>query len=94
MRTSPPSSIAFIAASTSPANCSFLCMPPKVIIRNVPAEKAGLAVSMDPAFDCGAISIVLDNSGSMNFVHPEKDPKDKDALQTGPRGKLAASISA
>jgi hypothetical protein len=51
---------------------------PKVVIRNLPApDKAGLAVRMDSAFDYGAISIVLDNSGSMNYVYPVLDEKDK-----------------
>jgi hypothetical protein len=52
---------------------------PDVIVRNIPPpDKAALAVRMDSAFDYGAVSIVLDNSGSMNFVYPEKDAKDRD----------------
>jgi hypothetical protein len=51
---------------------------PNIIIRNFPApDKAGLAVRMDSAFDYGAVSIVIDNSGSMNYVYPERDEKDK-----------------
>jgi hypothetical protein len=51
---------------------------PSVIVRNFPApDKAGLAVRMDSAFDYGAISIVIDNSGSMNYVYPALDEKDK-----------------
>ena len=52
---------------------------PNTIVRQVPApDKAALAVRMDSAFDYGAISIVLDNSGSMNFVYPAKDDKDRE----------------
>lgn len=51
---------------------------PQIIIRNFPApDKAGLAVRMDSAFDYGAVSIVLDNSGSMSWVYPERGAKDK-----------------
>jgi hypothetical protein len=61
---------------------------PKVLIRNVPApEKAGLAVRMDATFDYGAVSIVLDNSGSMKYVHPEKDPKDKERKADRAKGE-------
>ena len=34
---------------------------------------------MDSTFDYGAISIVLDNSGSMRYRHPKKGEKDVDA---------------
>ena len=61
---------------------------PKVIVRNPPApDKAGLAVRMDSAFDYGAVSIVIDNSGSMNFVYPEKDEKDKERRADRKKGE-------
>ncbi|MBM3993841.1 MAG: hypothetical protein FJ303_06770 [Planctomycetes bacterium] len=54
--------------------------PPDVIVRHfAPPEKAELAVRMDPAITFGgAISVVLDNSGSMAFVHPPKENERED----------------
>ncbi len=61
---------------------------PDTIVRQVPApDKAALAVRMDSAFDYGAISIVLDNSGSMNFVYPEKDARDKERRADRAKGE-------
>ena len=55
------------------------CPPPNVIARHTPGpEKVGFAVRMDK-LDYGAISIVLDNSGSMDTRHPKNGGKDKDA---------------
>jgi hypothetical protein len=51
---------------------------PDVIARHFPAPKdASIAVRMDASFDFGAISIVLDNSGSMKYRHPKKGDKDE-----------------
>lgn len=62
--------------------------PPRVIVRNLPTpDKAGLAVRMDSGFDFGAVSIVIDNSGSMKYVHPEKGEKDKERLADRAKGE-------
>ncbi len=51
---------------------------PNVIVRHFPAPKEStFAVRMDSTFDYGAISIVLDNSGSMKFRYPKKGEKDE-----------------
>ena len=49
---------------TSPQEVRF-CNP-DTIVRHFPPDKAGLAFRLDKGFDYGAISIVLDCSGSMN----------------------------
>jgi hypothetical protein len=53
--------------------------PPNVIVRHAPAlkENTSLAVRMDSGFDYGAISIVLDNSGSMKYRYPRKGNTDE-----------------
>ena len=51
--------------------------PPDVIVRHtLGPEKVGFAVRMEKALDYGAIAIVLDNSGSMDYVYPAKTPAD------------------
>jgi hypothetical protein len=53
---------------------------PNVIVKHAPAlkENTSLAVRMDSTFDYGAISIVLDTSGSMAFQHPRMGKKDQE----------------
>ena len=49
---------------------------PNVIVRHTPGpDKVAFAVRMDK-LDYGAVSIVLDNSGSMKYLHPKKNPND------------------
>jgi hypothetical protein len=52
---------------------------PNVIVRHPPALKENTAVSvrMDSNFDYGAVSIVLDNSTSMTYLHPKKGANQK-----------------
>jgi hypothetical protein len=47
---------------------------PNVIVKHTPAlkENTKLAVRMDSTFDYGAIAILLDNSGSMDWRHPKE----------------------
>jgi hypothetical protein len=51
--------------------------PPDVIVRYTPGpDKVGFAARMDK-MAYGAISIVLDTSGSMRYLHPKKAPTDE-----------------
>ncbi len=53
--------------------------PPNIVARHTPGpDKVGFAVRMDKV-DYGAVSIVLDNSGSMAYRHPRKGEKDQNA---------------
>jgi hypothetical protein len=52
--------------------------PPDIIARYTPGpDKVGFAVRMDK-LDYGAVSIIIDNSGSMRTLHP-KDGENRDA---------------
>src|SRR5262249_47516579 len=61
--------------------------PPDIIVRHsVGPQKVGFAVRMEKALDYGAIAIVLDNSGSMDTLHPKKNPRDKDRVADKKKG--------
>src|SRR5262249_22698143 len=52
--------------------------PPNIIARYTPGpDNVGFAVRMDK-LDYGAVSIIIDNSGSMRTLHP-KDGEDQEA---------------
>lgn len=69
---------------------------PNVIVRQGPGlnENTSLAVRMDSKFDYGAISIVLDNSGSMKFRHPKKGDKDDYANRKEERRRFDFALDA
>jgi hypothetical protein len=69
---------------------------PSVIVRHFPAPREStFAVRMDSTFDYGAVSIVLDNSGSMKYRHPRKGPKDEVAnKKAGERRRFDFALDA
>ncbi len=69
---------------------------PDVIVRQGPGlkENTRVAVRMDSTFDYGAISIVLDNSGSMKYRYPKKGDKDDYANRKDERRRFDVALDA
>lgn len=71
--------------------------PPDIIVRHtLGPQKSGFAVRMEKALDYGAISIVIDTSGSMKYVHPWKNEKDTERikLEPGERSRYEYALDA